>query len=523
MGHTSLARSGVILVFALVFGLSATAYAQSTEDEGWGDDSDAGFADFPDEPTPTGAAATPAPAAPSPWTLTGTWRSDGGAWIERFEAGPKSNPKLPGGKDNPFAKARASLDLQARYKQDWLQGTFAIHGEYDFAYLHRRDEYDTATIKAFETLRDPLLGDAPVQIREAWVAASLGDFEWTTGRQIVAWGEGDGLSPLDVVNPRDMREPGLADLDDIRVPILATRLGWFTGDHRVEAMVTFESHWGFRNPPLGPFSPFPAVMNEVPVMRDLGLVDKLRTENVHFSDTPEGLSPDGWQYLLRWVYKGAGIDLGFYAASVIDRQGVIETFSQTEQAELAQKALSDEEDDVALPLAHRRYAIAGMSGARTFGSFLVKWELAYEHDHPYNAGGFDTLTIETRNQLDVMLGVTYSGLSDTMIGLEASKVTFLDDGGDLLFPIDTTWMMLRISHNAMRETLKLMAVASVIGEKAQYGWLGRLDANYELADGFKVGGAFVTYHPNDDNLSPFSGLDRHDRVMARLRWDFRLL
>ena len=503
--------------------VSAPVLAQQGGDEGWGEgDDDAGFADFPAEATPTKAAAAPTPPPISPLTITGIARSDLGAWTERFGSAPKDAPSLPGGNDNPFAKARASLDLRAKYKKGWLTGLLELHGEHDFAYMHRADEYDPATRRMFQNLRDPLLNNAPVQLREAWVAASPGAFEVTLGRQIVAWGEGDGFSPLDVVNPRDNREPGLADLDDIRVPILAARLGWFKGAHRVEGMVTVESHWGFRNPPLGPFSPFPTLIEQNPQAAQLDIVSKMRRDDVDFSDDPSQLSPDGYQYLLRWVRKGAGLDLGFYAGSVIDRQGVIQKFTTADQVKLITSGLNDEEDEIRIHMRHLRYAIFGTSGATTVGSFLLKWELAFEKSRPYNFDTFQEVTNERVDQLDTMVSVTYSGIANTMIGFEASKATLLGDHGTLMFPVDAPFIALRLSHNALRERLKIMAVGSVIGATAEYGWIARANATYDLADGVKASLGYMSYQPTD-KISPFSGLDRHDRVFAQLRWDFRLL
>lgn len=511
-----------IAVFAAVLLFALPASAQSADDE-WGEGGDdSGFADFGDEATPTKAEEVAEPPPTSPLTITGIYRSDLGAWVERFGEAPSDAPQLPGGNDNPFAKARASLDLRAKYKKGAISGVLELHGEYDFAYLHREDEYDPATKRMFQSLRDPLLNNAPVQIREAYLAASLDDFEVTLGRQIVAWGEGDGLSPLDVVNPRDNREPGLADLDDIRVPILAARLGWFKGNSRVEGMVTVESHWGFRNPPLGPFSPFPTLIEQNPIAKQADVVNKMRRDDVDFSDDPDQFSPDGFQYLLRWVHKGEGLDLGLYAGSVVDRQGVIKGFSQQELVALIGNALNDEVDDIRIHMSHLRYAIFGTSGATTFGSFLVKWELAFEKSRPYNMGSFDQVTNERVDQVDTMIGITYSGISNTMIGIEASKATLLGNHGELMFPIDAPFLALRLQHTAMRERLKIMAVASAVGETAQYGWLARANATYDVADAMKVSIGYVTYHPTDE-ISPFSGLTRHDRVFLQYRWDFRVM
>lgn len=516
------ARSSLLLP-ALCGSLLLFTQSAAAQDAGeWGDDGgdDGGFVDMPVAPTPTKAAL--APVVVSPLTLLGTLRSDSGMWTERLGSAPADAPALPGGNDNPFAKARAAVDLELRYKTKAIQSVIAVHGEYDFAYLHRDGDYDTATLRSYRTVRDPLLGDAPVQLREAFVAFSVRQFEFTLGRQIVAWGEGDGLSPLDVVNPRDMREPGLADLDDIRIPVLATRVGWFSGSHRVEAMVTHEAHWGFRGPPLGPFSPFPTIFETNPVAVQLDLVNNMRRHDLDYGDNLTGLDPAAWQYLGRWVYKGAGIDLGLYAGSVVDRQGVMQ-LAQADAGPLFAQMLGATPVAVTLNFQHLRYSLLGTSGARAFGSVLLKWELAVQHDHPYNTGGLDTgLGQQRADQVDAMLGVTYTGISNTMIGVETSKTTLLSDLGTLLFPIDAPWFMLRVQHKALRDTLTIMAVASMIGSKAQYGALGRLDATYELADGIKLGGGYVTFQPGDE-ISPFSGLDRHDRLMLRLRWDFRLL
>jgi len=516
----------LLLLFAAA---SVPNHVLGQEADDWGDEGgdggdDAGFADFPSTPTPTKAEAPP---AVSPLTLMGTTRADFGAWTERFGSAPADAPSLPGGNDNPFGKGRVSVDLELRYKADAVRAVVAIHGEHDLAMLYREGEYDPATTRAYRHLRDPLLGDIPMQLREALVATSVGDFEVTLGRQIVAWGEGDGLSPLDIVNPRDMREPGLSDLDDIRIPVLASRLGWFKGNHRVEAMITHEAHWGFRSPPLGPFSPFPSIigksMQDNPIVKqlDINVVEKMRGHDVDFSDNIDGVSPAAWQYLGRWVYKGEGIDLGLYAASVIDRQGII-SMDAAGQMDLFGKVMNPDPQDIRLHMRHLRYALFGTSGAWAYGSLLLKWELAFEKSRPYNVGGFESLGARRADQVDLMLGITYNGISNTMIGIEASKVVLLTDLGELLFPMDAPFLMLRAQHKALRDRLTIMAVASMIGATAEYGALGRIDATYELADGWKASAGYVTFQPGDE-ISPFSGLDRHDRAMVKLRWDFRIL
>ena len=56
----------------------------------------------------------------------------------------------------------------------------------------------------------------------------------STGRQIVTWGEGDGLSALDVINSQDQREPGVADIDDIKLAVWLSRLQVAQDKHSFE-------------------------------------------------------------------------------------------------------------------------------------------------------------------------------------------------------------------------------------------------------------------------------------------------
>ncbi len=489
------------------------ATAESDDEAGFGDDD--GFADMPADVTPVKVAP------PSPWSLTGFLRSDQGVWLNRLGAAPAGDGlSLPGGDDNPFAKARQSADLTLAYKHGRWRAQVALHGEVDAAYLYRADDYDDATKDSYRQLW---------QVRETFVAAAFGPLEVTVGRQIVAWGEGDGMSVVDVVNPRDNREPGLADLDDIRVPVLATRVGWFTttarGDHRVEAMVVHETCntlwretcFGLRTPPMGPFSPLPALFAAPGSPAPVGAL--LSSKTLRFEHGQTALALAHQQLLLRWVYKGAGVDLGAYAASVLDQQGVI---TGLDLAALTNPDAST----VALPLAHLRYEVLGTSGAMTAGSALIKWELAYKRRRPFNTGDTTALppqiSYRRSDTVEAMGSLTWRGLSDTVLGLEASKVWLLDKPNDLLFPADAPSLSLRAQHTTWSERLHITAVGVAFGLQAQYGWLARGDVTWDIRDALSLSLSAVTYQPGDE-FGPFSGLDRHDRLGVRLRWAFSAL
>lgn len=413
--------------------------------------------------------------------------------------------------DDPWAKSRASVDLVLTGKQDFLRLKLHGHFEVDFRYLG--DDFDDPTREAYQTQLLP---------REVLVGFSLGPVELTIGRQIVAWGEGDALSPLDVVNPRDLREPGLADLDDIRMSVFATRIGLFLGDHRIEAMVIHEADFGLRSPPFGPFSPFPALIGSFDSPIPIG--DLLAEKQLGFSDREDRFALGNQQPLLRWVYKGPGVDLGAYAAWVLDRQGTVRLPD-------AALLLDPEVTRIDVELAHPRYGVIGTSGAWASGSTLLKWELGASLEKSFNVGDSaafpPTLGIEKATTIDAMLALNYTPITDLQLALEITRSTFVNKPKNLLFPADDLFAAFRLMVRTLRERLTLSFAASAFAPPDEsfadgFGFFLRAGADYELMDGLKLGLAFVHYNPSDD-LGMLSGLDTHDNLSLKLRYDFTLL
>lgn len=450
-------------------------------DDGGESEDDDFFGDMDVDLEAEGVVVAPA-GPPSPLSAGGFTRSALGVWTERLG-------------DNPLGKARQSLDLWLRYRTRLVRVLLEGHAEYDFAYLVERDDHDEPTLEAYEWL---------VDTREAYAALRLGPAEVTIGRQIVPWGVGELISPLDVVNPRDQREFGLTDIADLRLPVLASRVGLFFGDQRFEAMVVHEAFFGHRSPPRGPYS---ALAGLLPEMLD----DKI----LQFRDTPDRFTLDGQQLFARWLYAGRGIDVAVYLASVLDKQGVLR-FPGPE-------VLDQMEIDIDVD--HRRHGLIGTSGAWPRDNWVFKWELGLEVGRSVNVGSLSPPT----PQLDVdeatlasgLVTATYSGIDNAMISVELGKGIFIDEPDALLFPLDAMTAAIQGNYQAFRDDLEITAVALFLGETVQYGWLLRAEARYRIRDTFKIGGGIVTYHPGDEP-GPLLGLDEHDRVFLDLRWDFTL-
>lgn len=468
---------------------------------GWGDPSDSiGFS----EPSAAPAPPPPAQYEPAPLDASGYLAHRFALWSERLA-------------DEPFAQARQSAALALRYKKPLHVGgerlLLRLFGEgvveYDFAYLHERERFDPATLDVYES---NVIG------RETFAALSWGPLELTAGRQIVPFGQGEILSPLDIVNPRDTREPGLAELDATRMAVLASRAGLFFGPHRFEALVVHESYFGLRPAPLSDFSPLRKL-----VLEDPRVAAALADKALRYAHEPDRFDTSAGQYYARYGYAGAGIDLALYAGSTLDKPGIPQA--------PAREAL--EQPVVALPLLHPRYTALGQAGAVPVGAFVLRWELGVDFDRPLAVQEDPerplSLARVRRHQLNGLLGFTFTGFTDTWIWLEYAQRLVLDnperdeDGELSLFsPIEAPALALRIRRTFLRERGVITLVGTWLGVDPFIGAFARAEVDYELFPAFHAALGYAAYVPSPDELGPFYGFEDNDWLYVDLRWDFVL-
>ncbi len=440
-------------------------------------------------------------------SLSGFFRSDHGVWAERRRT-------------NPWAKSRQSLDFELRYR--WrpadsdssgptIRLVAAAHGEYDLAYLRRRGSYDQPTLEAYEW---------QVQPRELYVGVRLGAVELTVGRQIVAWGQGELLGALDVVNPRDTREPGLTDIDDLRLAILAVRLAVLRGDHSFEVLTIHEAYFGLQPAPRSEFS----VLKTVLFGDDaLGMIT--RGKEASYTHQPGRFALRLPDVLGRWQYKGPGLDLEVIGGRLLDPMGVVAPLSA---ANFTQPSLQ-------IGVEHRPYLLLGQSGAVPAGNFVLRWELFAHFRRTLNVVNrlqeVPVLGEARASLLGYLFGVTYAGIENTSIGLEYLRANIVDapwrsqgpgNGQVLLFPIEQPQLALRVSSRLLGERLSVDAAAVLFGLSRSSGWMARLDIGYLLVEGLAASLGYAVFAPGGQ-VGPLLGFESHDRILASLRWDFLVL
>lgn len=484
--------SSCLLVPATALGGDAPA-AESDRDEApwdeadWGEGDDAeGFAAAPS------AAASAPPLVPSgpvaepkrgELAVVGFLRSENALWTERVAG-------------NPWAKLRQSLDASLRYRKEaWRIGA-SFRAARDLAYRIERDSYSQSTLDAYEE---------QVLLDEAYGNWSIPHFDLTLGKQVIAWGHADLVSPLDVVSPRDNREPGVADPADLRLGVWASRLDLSLADHRLELLVVHRADFGLRSPVLGPLNALTVLFANATAS---GVSD------VRFVDPAAGWRVGSQQYFARWSFAGPGIDLALYAASALDSFGVLG----------ALEPASSNPSRLNFVVEHPRYGLLAHSGSLASGAWLLEWELATFFRHafdlaPAEAGQLDAGRLIT-TQYTGLASVTYSGFAGHTLTLEATDSVFTTSV-PLRFPFEHPTYAFRSHHGFLHDDLTVETLFTGFGAKLEYGFLARAELSYAVSDAFRATVGYVTYQPGDD-FGFLSGFESHDRFMLNLRYHFAL-
>jgi hypothetical protein len=454
------------------------------------------------EEAPPGAQNTQA-AEPSALSIGGRYRLRSALWLERLRT-------------LPLAQVRNLVGLWASYSLDFelfdmpvaVRLKAAARAEYDAAYLVDRSRYDRPTLDTYEWQLVP---------EETFASLSIGPFELSAGLLKIALGQAEILGSI-ALNPRDLRDPGMTDVEDLVLPVLTSHAVFSQGPHRLDAYVVHEAYFGLRAPPLGLLSPLRKLL-----AGDAFAGPQLAQYEFRYRDEPRRFDPRATQVLGRYRLSTDGLDLELYAGSILDQLGIIELASPVElQSRRA-----------ALDSYHPRYTKLAHAGAWNVESLLVRWELVLDLGHPLGIRHVDSaylwIDMARRSQLTGLLGITYFGTSHLNVGLELQQTYVFDNperhtGSQrtLLLPVESTQVGLRLSYNFFHDKMQLSALTILFGIYKPNAALVYTDLRYALAGGLWLALGGIVYIPSA-HFGPLYGFNDNDRLFAELRWDFTLL
>jgi len=195
------------------------------------------------------------------------------------------------------AKNKLDLQLDIRINEHWKA---RIEGRafYDLAYqINGRSDYSDDVLDSYES---------EAEIVEAWVQGSVSEkLDFKLGRQIIVWGKSDNIRITDIINPLDSREPGMTDIEDLRLPVFTSRFDYYPGGAwNLSALIVHESRIPKEAAQGSDFLP----LNVFPFPEGF-IFPEDETPEQNLDNTQYGLALNG-------VFQGW--DLSLYAADVLD-------------------------------------------------------------------------------------------------------------------------------------------------------------------------------------------------------------
>jgi hypothetical protein len=419
-----------------------------------------GFSDSTAEQAPE-----PSSTAPKPWTISGALTL-GTAYNFAHTAPATGETDYRG-----LSRLRGKLNLEFDYdiNPKW-RAHVAGYGFHDAAYqINGRDNYTNEVLDAYES---------EAELGEAWLQGKLTrSVDLKLGRQIVVWGKSDNIRVTDVINPLDNREPGMVDIEDLRLPLTMARLDYYVGDWGLTALAIPEIRFN-KNPAYGSdFYPYPTAMPKEIIPADGG-------ENSEYALAANGIF-SGW-------------DLSLYWAQVYDDTPHRVIVGVTPQ------------------LQHNRLTMLGFAANAAVDNWLLKAEAAHLDGLEYSSQPGQNL-----QRLDTLLGVEYSGFSETTVSLEIVNRHMLDYATTLQSDsvYEDEWQTaLRYQGDFMHARLHLLALLSAFGDDLADGGFSRYSAAYDIADALTVTGGIVTYQ--EGNKLPFGTVYDNDRLFVDLKYSF---
>jgi hypothetical protein len=370
-------------------------------------------------------------------------------------------------------RAKMVLELDAKFSESW-QARVAGHGFYDFVYeIQGRDNFTQEVLDENEN---------ELEFGEVWLLGSITDqLDLKAGRQIVVWGKSDNIRITDVLNPLDLREPGLTDLENLRLPVTMTKLDYFLWGLNLSGMVIHEVRYN-KNPEFG--SDFFPAAQPLPT-----------------TESPDtGFDIDNTQYALALHGIFHGWDASLYGAYFYDDTPHLDTDSGGDQK-----------------LKHARLKMVGGAFNIATGNWLFKTEAAYLDGIRFFNRGKDF------NRIDALVGVEYSGLTDMTLSFEIADRHILNFDRQIEEAPDFTeedrWVSaLRMTRTYLNETLALTILAQTWGLSGDDGALQRFTAEYDLTDTIELTGGVVFYKSGD--LPRFKNVGENDRLYLEIKYNF---
>lgn len=383
-----------------------------------------------------------------------------------------------------FVKIKNSLELKySNWFTDHVGITVTGLAVYDAVY----DVEDDLEVEDEEDYR------AYVDLREGFLDLTFEKVDLRIGKQQVVWGSTDGFRVTDVVNPLDLREFGLAEFLDSRIPLWMGKIDYYlTTDFSLQVLIIPEMQF-VESAHAG--SEYAFAQSDFPP-GVLPIINSIEEPDESFENTEYGLKftgyREGWDFTLNYLYTW-------------------------DDEPIVKKTLDMGAGTLTIAPEHERMHIIGGTFATAGWDAVVRGELAAKIGKYFPVDDVTVPEMAVEKTLISYALAFERDLFDISWLVQFLQETVLDYEKTITRDEMDTKLTLRGSKTNERETLEF--ILSLVYGINESEFLIRPSIEYDITDSTKIkvgadlfeGGATDTF---------FGQFDEKDRIYLELKYSF---
>ena len=386
--------------------------------------------------------------------------------------------------DEPIS-LRQRLWLDCYLGQDWIRGFASGYFDYDPAVRDWTDDNDEIYY---------------VELNEAYLTIDTERMDFIFGKKMMRWGTGDGINPMDLINPRDYRDPIASARADARLPILLANGIFLLGSVTVEGVLVPKPEVNKFSLPNSPWEP--------EALREL----RRSAESGEIVLAPKE-EPDNWFEDAEFAFRVSTVTRGFDLALLYYN-------GYTDDPVYHRDYLTD--GRMRFTPRYHRYQAYGFNFAKSFERATIRGELAVkpglsfpiDPDDPSYQKDSDGLI--TRDLYQGVVGIDRTFFTNLYVNFQFFADIIEDGQARLALKRKTHGATFEISDQFLDDDL-------TAGFRSMYytsndGSASEIFAEYKIGDNWQIAPGYMLFNgPKDSRLGQFS---HNDMIYIRLRYSF---
>ena len=386
--------------------------------------------------------------------------------------------------DEPIS-LRQRLWVDCYLGQDWIRGFSSAYFDYDPAFRDWTDDTDELYY---------------VELNEAYLTIDTERIDFILGKKMMRWGTGDGINPMDLINPRDYRDPIASARADARLPILLANGIFMLGPVTVEGVLIPKAEVNEFPLPDSPWEP--RALKEMRRSAKSGEILLAPKEE-----------PDDWFKDSEFAFRASTVWKGFDLALLYYN-------GYTDDPAYHRDYLTDAR--MRFTPRYHRYQAYGFNFAKGFERATIRGELAVKPGLLFSIDTDDPSYVEDSD------GLVSRDLYQGVIGIDRTFFT------NLYVNVQFFADIIEYGQEALASKRKTHGITFEISDKfldddltagfrgmyftSNDGSASEIFAEYKIGDNWQIAPGYMFFNgPKDSRLGQFS---HNDMIYLRLRYSF---